>query len=152
MSSNQLKTIPGEFSSLVSLTELNLSDNVITELPSSMFATLTKLKILSLYVNRLSGFPVQLAKCLTGLEGLELSNNQITNLPRDFGNMTSLKRLKLSSNPLAYEALEKTIPRLTNLEVLAIEHLKLECIPPQIAGLKNLKKFFYKAGNPLNCI
>jgi hypothetical protein len=44
------------------------------------------------------------------------------------------------------------VASLTNLEVLAIEHLKLDTIPPQLSRLKNLKKFLFKAGNPLKSI
>jgi internalin A len=96
ISSNQIKVIPTEYSSLVNLRDLRASDNIITELSSAMFGPLTNLKILALFVNRISSLPIALTKSLTSLEGLELSNNMIKDLPRDFANLTNLRTLKLS--------------------------------------------------------
>lgn len=71
---NKLATVPETFSFLY-LVELDLSDNVILELPESFGANMTSLEKLVLQNNNLRTLPIGLISC-TSLLNLNLRNNK----------------------------------------------------------------------------
>jgi len=75
---------------------------------------------------------------LPGLEELGLFNNCLTSLPREIGNMASLKRLDLSCNRLT--SLPDEIGRLANLEELGLFDNYLASLPGGIWSLAGLKR------------
>ena len=91
LDSNELTTLPGDFSWSRSLRSLYLSHNHLRDLPETMAtAHLTTLKVNH---NRLEGVPKCICE-LVWLEALELSANPgITNLPEEMGRLTNLKHL-----------------------------------------------------------
>ena len=68
------------FTRLTRLKELNLQDNIISELPSGVFTGLTGLKELHLQDN-ISELPSDVFTGLTGLIQLHLQDNIISELP-----------------------------------------------------------------------
>ncbi|MBR8827889.1 MAG: leucine-rich repeat domain-containing protein, partial [Gomphosphaeria aponina SAG 52.96 = DSM 107014] len=86
------------------LTELNLSYNQLSSLPSEI-TNLTNLTRLDLSDNQLSSLPSEITN-LTNLTSLDLRNNQLSSLPSEITNLTNLTRLYLDGNPLENPPLE----------------------------------------------
>ncbi len=124
------------FSFPLGLKELNLRDNQLTHIPSSL-AELKELKKLSLAYNQLS--QIDGIVDLTKLQYLDLSNNQINTLfscPSDPGNTSpTLEVLHLLGNDL------KEFPDLTgfpHLSDVSLEGKSIEFIPGSLLELKRL--------------
>ncbi|KAK7835027.1 plant intracellular ras-group-related lrr protein 6, partial [Quercus suber] len=79
----QLKEYPVEACKL-HLSVLDLSNNSLTGLPPE--------------IGKLKEYPVE--ACKLHLSVLDLSNNSLTGLPPEIGNMTTLRKLLLTGNPL----------------------------------------------------
>ncbi|WOE69950.1 hypothetical protein RZR97_12735 [Hydrogenimonas thermophila] len=80
--------LPREKEKLLSLTELYLDSNNLTELPKEI-GNLTNLTLLDLSNDRLTKLPKVL---------LKLSRNKLTELPKEIGNLTNLTELWLENN------------------------------------------------------
>ena len=104
LSNNSIKTIPEELHN-VSLTELRLAGNQITELP------------VGLCVGNLA----------ESLKTLDISRNKLMFLPRTFPNLKNLVQLKLDCNEL--EVLPRQFGKLKNLKYLSISSNKLAVLP-----------------------
>jgi len=111
--SNQLTDVTG-LEKLTQLTELDLSDNQLTELPKGL-DKLTKLTILFIDGDQLTD--VTGLEKLTQLTGLHLSNNQLTEV-KGLEKLTQLTILELAHNQLTElpEGLEK-LTQLTKLNL-----------------------------------
>lgn len=87
------------------LTELNLSNNNLTDALPSQIGQLRNLRILNASNNQMTGVPSEIGK-LSKLEELDLSNNQLTGLPNELGNLTNLRKLDLRGNTISPQDLE----------------------------------------------
>ncbi|XP_077227042.1 putative LRR receptor-like serine/threonine-protein kinase At1g07650 [Tasmannia lanceolata] len=106
--------LPPELSGLPYLQEIDLSRNFLNGKIPLQWATLPLQKI-ALLGNRLSGSIPKEVGNITTLKELLLEANQFSGvLPPELGNLTNLKRLLLSSNNFRGE-LPKTLASLTNL-------------------------------------
>ncbi len=95
---NQITSLPAQIGNLSKLRVLNLNNNQLTgELPGEI--RLLPLKELSARSNRLSGIPAEIGQ-INSLIHLDLSHNQITDLPDELTNLTRLKTLNLTGNPI----------------------------------------------------
>ena len=97
-------TIPSELGDLSSLTDLNLSANMLTgEIPAEL-GDLSSLTLLYLYGNMLTGeIPAELGD-LSSLTLLWLSDNMLTGeIPAELGDLSSLTLLHLDGNMLTGE-------------------------------------------------
>lgn len=120
------------------LTVLNLSNNLIRELPIKVFERNVNLKELKLSSNQLSMLPERIFKFLRQLKVLSLRNNSFVDLPSTlFRSLTILKKLDLSSceveviRPKWFETLE-------NIEILS--HNSITRVPRNtFTSLKRLK-------------
>lgn len=96
---NQLCDLPSELSSLDSLRELVLSMNRFGSIPNPVYR-LKHLEILFVNDNHINSLEISNLVQLTSLATLDLQNNDLTQIPPELGNMTQLKSLSLSGNPL----------------------------------------------------
>ncbi|CAK5074712.1 unnamed protein product [Meloidogyne enterolobii] len=79
--------------------EINLSNNLLTELPQQFCAFFSELEVLNLGNNKIKALPEDFGS-LSSLYHLDLSNNRIKKLPASFGDLDILKWLNLANNPL----------------------------------------------------
>jgi serine/threonine protein phosphatase PrpC len=107
---NQLATINCMYMN-AGLTILELTDNLITELPGPLF-DFSQLKRLSLAQNRVSVIPPDIIRC-TSLEYLNLSENLIKDLP----------------------------PLPSSLKDLLLTRCRLTALPPHLMTLRSLERF-----------
>ena len=134
LSDNQLTELPPEITKLTNLTTLNLSKNQLAQLPLDI-TKLTNLTTLNLSGNQLTQLQLEITK-LTNLTTLILGNNQLTQLPFEITKLTNLTTLKLFSNQLTQ--LPPEITKLTNITTLDLGGNQLTQLSPEIINLKNL--------------
>ncbi|CAM9261598.1 unnamed protein product [Chrysoparadoxa australica] len=84
---------------LISLTELQLNGNELTELPAELLR-LANLTMLDLSHNQIKVFPEEISK-LAKLTTLLVNNNSIAVIPLSLGSITSLTHLNLSANQIS---------------------------------------------------
>jgi Leucine-rich repeat (LRR) protein len=143
LSYNILTELPVSIDNLTNLTHLDLSYNILTELPVSI-GNLTNLTHLHLNCNKLTEFPDSIGN-LTNLTCLELGHNKLTELPDIIGNLTNLTCLELGHNKLT--ELPDIIGNLTNLTELDLTTNKLTELPETISNLTNLTNLNVKFNN-----
>ncbi|XP_045890674.1 toll-like receptor 13 isoform X1 [Micropterus dolomieu] len=101
LSRNRIASVPAATRNIPTLSELDLSANLIASLGCHDFANLTKLRQLNLYNNKISALQECLFKDLIGLQVLKLQNNQISILNGAFKKyLPNLRRLHLNENKL----------------------------------------------------
>lgn len=96
---NKLTEFPNAVTHVKTLEKLNLSKNGISSISDDAFERLGNLVELDLSDNELTYLPSSLGK-LTKLKKLKLNGNRIKSLPREFENLVSLELLELAGNPL----------------------------------------------------
>jgi internalin A len=134
LSDKQLTELPPEIGQLRDLRYLDLSVNELTALPPE-FSQLQSLACLNLERNRLAAWPRELTQ-LRGLTELDLSYNRLTRLPPEIGQLRNLALLKLSDNELT--ALPPEIGELSSLNRLNLNYNQFRSLPPEIGKLFNL--------------
>ena len=133
LSDNLLRGLPegifkGAFTRFIDLEEVNLSNNRLKRLPRGVFKDLISLRQLDLSDNLLQGLPKGIFKDLTSLEELRLSRNELKSLPAGvFSGLELLKELRLSSNEL------KSLPAgvfsdLAHLRILRLSRNRLQSL------------------------
>lgn len=166
---NSFVKLPSELAACTTLTELNLSENQISQIPpESPLATLHRLEVLRLSLNKVASLPEDICNLsslrelhlsanrlltlpssiqrLVDLEVLDLSSNAIIEIP-SIHNFLKLRRLYLSSNRLT---VLPSIERLTNLHDLDIESNQITSMPTMAKShpfLTNLNVAFNKLGH-----
>ncbi|HXD34221.1 MAG TPA: COR domain-containing protein [Pyrinomonadaceae bacterium] len=125
-------------------TELDLSDQKLTELPESL-GKLTQLRHLYLFTNQLRELPEFLGQ-LTQLQGLYLSGNQLRELPEWLGQLTQLQSLYLSRNQLT--KLPESRSQLEQLQLLRLDGNQLTELPEWLGQLTQLQSLSL-SGNQL---
>lgn len=120
LQSNNISSISFELQSLTNLTELDLSQNHITQVTSLDLSSLTHLVTLYLEENRIEVLPDCGLRNLSSLEELYINHNQIRTIEAQaFSGLTSLLRLHLNSNCL--EAIDgRWFDSLPALEILML--------------------------------
>lgn len=135
-----------DFSGLLSLQTIDLSDNQLDKLPKGLEGVVT-LKKLYLANNRFNSNEIlKKISNLSKLEELNLSANGIKQLPDGFANLKSLKKLIIANRycegvPVGegFDILPVVICKLESLEELVLPGHQIEKIPESIANLKALK-------------
>lgn len=133
---NLLKQLPAEISTFVNLVKVDLSNNNIYTIHADI-CKLNKLKMFSCQNNHLTtdSFPKDFG-LLTSLEYLNISSNQLTHIPPQIFDMTNLRRLYLGNNQITHASPQ--IDRLSRLEVLYLGGNQLTSVPSQLGSLKRL--------------
>lgn len=126
----RMKKIDSRIFQLKKLLHLDLSENVIEELPSSSFSQLKILQELKLCANKLQSLPSSL--CLLPnwkqcLSLLDLSNNSISLLPVQLCELDNLVTLKVDQNKL--ETFPPTIGKLRKLKYLSASQNQIDVLP-----------------------
>ncbi|PIY12329.1 MAG: hypothetical protein COZ18_02340 [Flexibacter sp. CG_4_10_14_3_um_filter_32_15] len=121
---------------LKELTELNLEENRLEELPKGIW-DLTKITILNLADNELTSLSKDIGNSIN-LTELIISNNRLILLPESIGNLINLSLLNLKSNRITQ--LPESIGNLTNLIELNLMDNQLTTLPKSIGRLKNLTR------------
>lgn len=105
----------------------------------AVFASILKMKNLEkleLISCSLTLLPKEIGD-LVSLKTLALSKNWLSSLPASIGNLINLKELLIDENQLMH--LPKQIGQLKELEILRIRKNKLKEIPEEISNLQNLE-------------
>lgn len=93
----------GTFRELINLEQLDLSDNLITQIPSDAFERTSKLKVLSLSKNKITMLDKNLFLNLLELEELLLDGNELREFPKNvLSQLSQLNIVDLSHNQLAH--------------------------------------------------
>lgn len=131
LKNNLIKKADAEwFSDNSSLTWLDLSENQLTEIPSTLLQKLPHLENLDLSNNRLERIPANSLNPLTKLERLSLQNNKLNMLDASvFQSMHSLTHLFLTQNTLN-KLPQNLFQELTLLRHLNLDENQLSHIPP----------------------
>ncbi|UKZ46549.1 hypothetical protein TrVGV298_000754 [Trichoderma virens] len=145
--------VPESFSGLISLRELDIKYNyitnidVISELPkleilyaahnhiSAFVGKFERIRQLKLNSNPLNKFEIQ--EPLPTLKTLNLSQGQLASIDSAFANMPNLERLVLDKNH--FVSLPPQIGALSRLEHFSIAHNSVSELPPQIGCLTELR-------------
>ena len=112
----------------------DLSGNLLTKLPGSIFNGLSDLQYLSLGGNKLKTLPGKVFRDQTQLQHLSLNFNEIETLPAHvFAGLSNLQKLFMFENKLG--SLPPDIfSNLTKLQVLNINQNPLKSLPPEVYG------------------
>lgn len=126
----KLSELPKSLAKLKNLESLDLSNNLLTNLPLGALAKFIYFKKLIVRDNQLTGLPFSLPSALILLD---LSKNKLTWLPITIGNLQSLRELDLSNNELT--ELPKSVGELTQLKKLFLSNNKLTDLPKSFGDL-----------------
>jgi len=128
LNGTSLVSVPADLLNNTAVVDLNLSNNLITTLPSQIQAWVN-LEAFRIGNNKLTALPAEI-RFFTKLAVLDASNNDITGVPAEIGQLTNLKEIDLSDNGIT--EFPNEILKLTGLETLDIRgnpvtaaHLKL---------------------------
>ena len=179
---SNLREVPDEVFSYPDIQELNLTNNLISDLPKN-FATLKSLRVLHLNMcsfdripecifelkdleelhmsaNFLKQIDPRIAQ-LKKLRVLDLGNglenkNEITEIPEILFTMTSLEELDLDENPI--QEISDKIGNLENLKVLSLREVPAKVSLDEVSRLKKLESLtlgpLYDEMNPelIDCL
>jgi len=127
------------FKSQVKLVALDLSHNIIKDIPSDVYAMMNQMQILNLQHNQLSEIRSEHFSHLPNLHVLMLSFNQIQTLhPKALVNLQSLDSLSLNHNNLP-EIPDELFQDCPNIQDLTLHHNLLTSVPKSLSKLSNLQ-------------
>ncbi|MDR2940394.1 MAG: GTP-binding protein [Clostridiales bacterium] len=134
LSNNSLTELPSSIGKLSNLTHLNIGSNNLKKLtcPIGGFSNLTHLNISSNNLNELPGFIGNLSK----LVFLDASFNKLKKLPSSISALSKLVSLRITGNNL--KELPEFIGNLPKLTILGISGNRLNKLPESIGCLSKL--------------
>ena len=149
LSSNLIQTInEGDLSGLAELGSLNLEHNDLADVDDNSFRDLTALQKLDLSNNELETLTRETFIGLENMLTMDLSMNEIKNIEGIFANLTQLTRIDLRGNKIT-EITENSFRNLVNLRYLLLgENLIARIAPNSFRDLKTLT-YFVVNKNPL---
>ncbi|KAL7748370.1 hypothetical protein RI367_006332 [Sorochytrium milnesiophthora] len=101
LSSNDLTTLPADFSKVHQLRYLRLDNNQLEHIPPSV-CTLSSLETLDVSRNKITQLPNDLQQLGNSLKTLVLSHNAVARIPQFVAHMGQLRVLKADHNPLVF--------------------------------------------------
>jgi len=120
LNSNRITSIPRSFHSLIALREVHLASNQLSSFPVAFcHSGLTQLALLDLSNNLIAEIPLEIFS-LQAME-LNLNGNQISSIHRDISQCPKLQILRLKQNCLTLEALPTSILRDSKVSLLCLE-------------------------------
>lgn len=115
------------------VTDLDISSNRLSSLPSWVSRLFIDLQKLDISSNRLSELPIEICS-LHRLQILNAKHNHMKSLPKDFGNLGGLKELNLAGN--GFEHFPQQLCFLVGLEYLHLGSNHISQLSPLIKRLK----------------
>eukprot|EP01135_Chromosphaera_perkinsii_P000171 Nk52_evm67s32 gene=Nk52_evmTU67s32 len=140
LSQNSIEVIPSSMCKLGRLQRLLLSSNQLRELPMEI-SNLERLRVLNVADNRLVSIPESICT-LQYLERLTVMCNDIATLPENLGSLRVLKYLNASNNRL--RCLPEELFECEALTSLCVDNNDIEHIPSAVHLLKDLQVFKYR--------
>ena len=117
LSNQKLTKVPSSVFNNTNTETLDLSYNLLTGALPGEIRFLKNLKILKANNNQMTGVPAEIGQ-LNNLEILDLSNNQLTGLPNELANLKNLKTMNLSGNTYSQQDLDYIKQRLPNTKFI----------------------------------
>ncbi|KAJ2377779.1 hypothetical protein IW150_001185 [Coemansia sp. RSA 2607] len=124
---------------------LNLSRNMLTQIPPSFGRTFSMLQSLDISGNQIVVLPEEISH-LQSLRELNASRNALIGLPITIGSLRNLEVLDLSENYII--ALDASMSRLENLRMLNISDNRLVTLPSYLGLLARSLRILLVDGNP----
>ncbi|MBD3215745.1 MAG: hypothetical protein GF311_24245 [Candidatus Lokiarchaeota archaeon] len=141
---NTIKFIDQKIINLEALKTLKLGGNRLNYYTFNGLSQIRSLKELDLYDNNLKSIPSSLLD-IQSLERLSLHNNQLEKLPENFRKLINLKELDISWNN--FLDFPEVIIKLKNLEILNLSGNRIEKIPDSITELNQLHQLNLRFNN-----
>ncbi|EDV37762.1 uncharacterized protein Dana_GF13614 [Drosophila ananassae] len=137
---NQLMELPKDLTMLSELlNELDVTKNQISYVPTNI-SQFSKLSTLNLSCNLLCELPMELAG-LQLLQYLDISYNRFDHLPRCIYELESLETLLAHDNQIkSIDASDMGLGGMKELHSLNLKNNDLQTVPPILGNLKNLKE------------
>jgi Leucine-rich repeat (LRR) protein len=132
-----LETLPEEIKELKNLKELELSRCDLKKIPTQVMSILS-IEVLICWENEITHLPHQISK-LKNLRELNLSKNKLKNIPLSIGKLSNLRKLSIFDNKI--KKIPETIGNMKSLEEIDLYSNKIKVIPKEIWKLSNLKEF-----------
>lgn len=146
---NSLHNFPSVFSSFNALEILDVSENFIRTIDSSVIPEKHPLEYLDLSSNQFYRIPLAVTY-LKELYFLDLSYNQITSIEDfDFVDMTNLRTLLITNNPLEYVSTD-AFQSQAAFDLLNFSNTDLVDIPRAVLSLSSVQNLDLQ-GAPLDC-
>ncbi|CAG8472117.1 27119_t:CDS:10 [Racocetra persica] len=146
VSQNLMLDLPMDFiQSCTQLRDLNLSQNDLERVPQSIKQS-EMLSFLDLNSNRLKDLEHGSLEMIGELTNLQVENNLLQGLPEKFAAFTKLNILNVANN--SFSGFPQVICTIVTLSELDLSYNKITSIPEAIGKLINLKKLFL-IGNQL---
>ncbi|KAJ2742871.1 hypothetical protein GGI20_004174 [Coemansia sp. BCRC 34301] len=128
-------------------TVLNLSANMLIQLPLGFGRAFSSLHTLDISNNQVSALPEEISH-LHSLRELYASRNALVTLPITIGSLRNLEILDISENFIV--SLDVSISRLENLRMLNISDNRLTTLPPYLGLLAQTLRILLVDGNPFD--
>jgi hypothetical protein len=148
LSDNHLGELPSTVGLLTQLTQLSLDNNRLTALPDALM-TVTTLTVLSASKNRLAVLPSGLGE-LQRLRQLKVSHNLLQGLPASTSGLTALQKLEASHNEIT--ALPPGLGSLVSLAVVDVSHNQLTALPSSIGGSMVHGRWHLSKSSSCDCV
>ncbi|CAG8449863.1 13101_t:CDS:10 [Dentiscutata heterogama] len=140
VSQNLMLDLPMDFiQSCAQLRELNLSQNDLERVPQSIKQS-EMLSFLNLNSNRLKDLEPGSLEMIGELANLQVENNLLETLPKKFAAFTKLSIVNVANN--SFKEFPQVICDIVTLSELDLSYNEITSIPEEIGKLVNLKKLF----------
>ncbi|CAH2009581.1 unnamed protein product [Acanthoscelides obtectus] len=154
VSQNSLNQVPSPaFKNLHHLLILNMNHNKISSLHAKAFQGLDTLEILTLYENKINNIdPEAFVGLEKKLKRLNLGGNGLTTVPqKSLAMLETLKKLEMQENRIS-EIHEGDFEGLRNLDSLGLAHNKLRTVPAKVFTHITLLNSLELEGNNIDTI
>ncbi|KAJ2214745.1 hypothetical protein EV179_002693 [Coemansia sp. RSA 487] len=135
------------FYHVADLVMLNLSNNMLIQLPPGFGRTFSKLQLLDISGNQIAALPEDISH-LRCLRELNASRNALIGLPITIGSLRSLEVLNIAENYIV--SLDASVSRLENLRMLNISDNRITHLPTCLGLLAQNIRILLVDGNPFD--
>ncbi|KAG5264520.1 hypothetical protein AALO_G00255150 [Alosa alosa] len=136
--------LPTELKSLQRLTELNLGNNILLEIPV-VLKHLHALRKLYLFGNKIESLPPYIFEELPNLTLLNVNHNKIKVIPPQIKSLVNLEVFSIMDNLL--ECVPAELGCLVQLTEINLNNNKVSSLPPVLGRLSNLRKLYLARNN-----